>query len=105
MVLHDGLSDCQSHSCALDHHSLVPSSIELLKDHLLFDLVDAGTVIRNADYLLCTLQLDCDVNRSVRGRVFAGIIEQLGNHLGNSFQIHPHRRQIGGNVQFHSMLP
>src|SRR2546426_8605638 len=48
MQFDDCFGDCQAHSCSLDDHALVAATIEFLKNHLLFHVINSRTVIRDA---------------------------------------------------------
>ena len=73
MQFDDRFGDCQAHSCALDHHALVAATIEFLKNHLLFHVVNSRTVIRDACDHFRTSQFDSNVNWSLCWRIFPAL--------------------------------
>src|SRR5205807_6947660 len=92
MQFDDCFGDCQAHSCALDDHALVAATIEFLKNHLLFHVINSRTVIRDACDHFRTSQFGSDVNWSLWWRILACIVQQMDYHLSDPFKIHSHWR-------------
>src|SRR2546427_11841763 len=100
MQFDDCFGDCQAHSCALDDHALVAATIEFLKNHLLFHVIDSRTVIRDACDHFRTSQFGSDVNRSPWWRILACIVQQMDYHLSDPLKIHSHWRETLRDVLF-----
>src|SRR5947209_7487641 len=92
-----------SPSCALDDHALVAATIEFLKNHLLFHVINSRTVIRDACDHFRTSQFGSDVNRSVWRGVLICVVQQVDDHLSDQFKIHSHWRETLRNVDFKAM--
>ena len=103
MQFDDCLGDCQAHSCALDDHALVAVTIEFLKNHLLFHVINSRTMIRDACDHFRTSQFGSDVNWSLWWRILACIVQQMDYHLSDPFKIHSHWRETLRNVDFKAM--
>src|SRR5215813_4172840 len=94
MQLDDRLGNGQPHSSTLDHHALLASAIELLENHLLFQLIDAGSVVGNARDDFRTPLLSSDMNGTVWWRVLRGVVQEMGNHFCDAVDIHLQGRQM-----------
>src|SRR5215470_13018294 len=94
MQFDNRLGNGQSHSCALYHHALLASAIELLENHLLFELIDAGSVVGNARDDLRTVMLNSDMNGTVWWGVLRGVVQEMGNHFCDAVDIHLQGRQM-----------
>ena len=96
----DGFRNGQPHTGARNDHALLPATIELFKDHLLFHGINSGSVIGNAGNHLAVFQLGSDMDGGIRGRIFCRIIHEMGDHFCDSVDIHVHRREVRGNTDF-----
>jgi len=74
MQFHNRLGNGQPHSSTLDYHALLASPIELLENHLLFQLIDARSVVRNARNDFRIVTLNGDMNGSVWWGVLRGVV-------------------------------
>src|SRR5690349_494439 len=98
--LDNRLGDRKTHAGTLDQHSLIAATIEFFKNHFLLHGIDARTAVSHTGYNFGALQFCYDLNWSLRGRVFRGVIQELRNHLTNAFEIHAHWRKILWDCHF-----
>ena len=103
MQFDNRLGNGQPHSSTLYHHALLASAIELLENHLLFQLIDAGSVVGNACDDFRTVTLNSDMNGTVWWGVLRGVVQEMGNHFGDAVDIHLQGRQMGWNVDLNRM--
>src|SRR5664279_3311239 len=79
-----GFADRQSHARSVDLHALVSSAVEFFENEGLLEIVYAGTAIGNADVECLVLGFRGDADRSLGGRVFSGVLDQVHEDFLNA---------------------
>jgi hypothetical protein len=102
----DGFADGQSHAGAVDLHALISSTIKLLEDQRLLEVVDAGTSVGDADgkrRVRCA-GFGRDSDGSGGRGIFRGILDQVDQHLLDVSRVHAGVAQIGGYSEIDRVL-
>ena len=104
------LADRQSHTRAMNLYALIASPVELFKDEGLFEVVNAGAAVGDADGEHAWLVRDRiarfggDADGSTGGRILGRIFEQVNKNFSYMRRVHASRGKISGDADIDGML-